>query len=60
MVATAGLRAPGGRLAIDHIAHSRELVAKRVESLSAEHEGTELSDHSGIVADIRTASHAGP
>lgn len=52
VVATAGLRDASGRLAIDHIAHSPELVATRVEPLSAEHQGKELSDHFGVVTDI--------
>lgn len=56
VIATAGLRAADGRLAIDHIAHSSELAATKEESLSSATEDGELSDHFGVFASLTEAS----
>lgn len=52
LIATAGVKATDGTLAIDHIAHSNNLHVQLGPMLAAFQDGMKLSDHFGIVAKI--------
>lgn len=55
-VATRGTVETFPRLAIDHVAHSRDMTATNVFSLSETFDdGQSLSDHFGVVADLHDA-----
>lgn len=56
-IATAGQLPPLGRLAIDHVAHTPDLVATGVDSWPQyDGDGCKLSDHFGVEVTFTTAS----
>lgn len=58
-IATSDLKFEG-RPNIDHVALSGDLVAQSVEAISNRHEGRDLSDHFGVVADVTAKVSSAP